>query len=50
MENTNNINNNGIKPKRVYTEGQIRAVKAYHERHRNSEDFVLKKIIFEKSI
>ena len=39
MENTNNINNNEIKPKRVYTEAQIRAVKTYHERHRSSEEF-----------
>ena len=39
MENTNNINNEEVKPKRVYTEAQIRAVKAYHEKHRNSEEF-----------
>jgi hypothetical protein len=40
MENTNIINNNEeVKPKRVYTEAQIRAVKAYHERHRNSDEF-----------
>ena len=40
MENTNIINNNEeVKPKRVYTEAQIRAVKAYHERHRDSDEF-----------
>ena len=39
MENTNNINNDEIKPKRVYTEAQIRAVKVYHQRHRDSEEF-----------
>ena len=39
MENNNNINNDEIKPKRVYTEAQIRAVKTYHERHRSSEEF-----------
>ena len=40
MENNNIINNNEeVKPKRVYTEAQIRAVKAYHERHRDSEEF-----------
>ena len=33
MENTNNINNEEVKPKRVYTEAQIRAVKVYHQRH-----------------
>ena len=45
MENTNNINNDEIKPKRVYTEAQIRAVKAYHEKHRNSEEFKMKQRI-----
>ena len=30
---------NEIKPKKVYTEAQIRAVKTYHERHRSSEEF-----------
>ena len=41
MENNdiNNNNNGEVKPKRVYTEAQIRAVKAYHEKHRNSEEF-----------
>ena len=41
MENKNINNNNEelIKPKRVYTEAQIRAVKAYHERHRDTEEF-----------
>ncbi len=28
MENTDNIINNDIKPKKVYTEAQIRAVKS----------------------
>ena len=27
------------KDKRVYTEAQIRAIKTYHERHKNSEEF-----------
>ena len=40
MENNNIINNNEeVKPKRVYTEAQIRAIKTYHERHKNSEEF-----------
>ena len=40
MENTNIINNNEeIKPKRVYTEAQIKAVKAYRERNRDSEEY-----------
>jgi hypothetical protein len=40
MENTNNINNDEeVKPKRVYTEAQIKAVKAYHERNRDSEEY-----------
>jgi hypothetical protein len=40
MEN-NNINNNDeeVKPKRVYTEAQIKAVKAYRERNRDSEEY-----------
>ncbi len=37
MENTNTIYNNETKPKKVYSEAQIRDVKAFHERHRNSE-------------
>ena len=40
MENNNNINNNEeVKPKRVYTEAQIKAVKAYRERNRDSEEY-----------
>jgi hypothetical protein len=40
MENTNIINNNEeVKPKRVYTEAQIKAVKAYRERNRDSEEY-----------
>ena len=40
MEKTDIKNNNEeVKPKRVYTEAQIRAVKAYHERHRDSDEF-----------
>jgi hypothetical protein len=44
MENTNIINNNEeVKPKRVYTEAQIKAVKAYHERNRDSEEYKQRK-------
>jgi len=40
MENTIIINNNEeVKPKRVYTEAQIKAVKAYRERNRDSEEY-----------
>ena len=39
MENNNNTNNNEPKPKKVYSEAQIRAIKTYHERHRSSEEF-----------
>ena len=40
MENNNIINNNEeVKPKRVYTEAQIKAVKAYRERNRESEEY-----------
>ena len=40
MENNNNINKNEeVKPKRVYTEAQIKAVKAYRERNRDSEEY-----------
>ena len=42
MENMDNINNYGIKPKRVYSAAQIKAVKAFHERHRNSEEYKIK--------
>ena len=40
MENTDIKNNNEeVKPKRVYTEAQIKAVKAYRERNRDSEEY-----------
>ena len=40
MENNNIINNNEeVKPERVYTEAQIKAVKAYRERNRDSEEY-----------
>jgi len=42
MEITNNINNDEIKPKRVYTEAQIRAVKVFRDRHRDSEEYKIK--------
>ena len=32
MENTNNINNEKVKPKRVYTKAQQKASKVYHEK------------------
>jgi len=32
-------NNEEVKPKRVYTEAQIKAVKAYRERNRDSEEY-----------
>jgi len=43
MENTDINNNNETKPKKVYTEAQIRAVKTFHERHRNSEEYKIKR-------
>ena len=44
MENNNNNNNNNNepKPKKVYSEAQIRAVKAFHERHRDSEEYKMR--------
>ena len=42
MEITNSINNDEIKPKRVYTEAQIRAVKVFRDRHRDSEEYKIK--------
>ena len=43
MENNNNNNfNNEPKPKKVYSEAQIRAVKAFHERHRDSEEYKMR--------
>ncbi len=41
MENID-INNTEIKPKNIYTEAQIRAVKAYHARHKDTEEYKLK--------
>ncbi len=42
--------NNETKPKRLYTEAQIRAVKAFHERHRESKEYKLneEKILYER--
>ena len=34
MENTNNINNEKVKPKRVYTKAQQKASKVYHEKNK----------------
>ncbi len=31
-----------VKPKRVYTEAQIRAVKTYHARHKDTEEYKIK--------
>jgi hypothetical protein len=42
MEETNSIINDEIKPKRVYTEAQLRAVKAFRERNRDSEEYNIK--------
>jgi hypothetical protein len=42
MEKTNDIINNEIKPKRVYTEAQLRAVKEFRERNRASEEYKIK--------
>ncbi len=42
MENMDNINNYGTKPKRVYSAAQIKAVEAFHERHRDSEEYKIK--------
>ena len=39
MENTNTIINDEIKPKRTYTEAQLRAVKAFRERNKDSEEY-----------
>ena len=42
IENTdmnNNKNNEEVKPKRVYTEAQITAVKAYHQRQ-DTEEYI----------
>ena len=42
MENTNNIINDEIKPKRAYTEAQLRAVRAFRERNKDSEEYKIK--------
>ncbi len=42
MENTTNIINDDIKPKRAYTEAQLRAVKAFRERNKDSEEYKIK--------
>ncbi len=42
MKNTNNIINYEIKPIRAYTEAQLRAVKAFRERNRDSEEYRIK--------
>ena len=36
MENSNNINNEEIKPKRVYTKAQQKASKVYHEKNKDN--------------
>ena len=49
MENNNIINNNEeVKPKRVYTEAQIKAVKAYRERNRDSEEYKQRQRVISK--
>ena len=42
MENTDINNNNETKPKKVYTEAQRRAVKAFRERNKDSEEYKIK--------
>jgi hypothetical protein len=42
MENTNNIIYDEIKPERTYTEAQLRAVKAFRERKKDSEEYKIK--------
>ncbi len=42
MKNTDINNNTEVKPKRVYTEAQSRAVKAYHARHNDTEEYKMK--------
>jgi hypothetical protein len=39
MENTNNIINDEIKPKKLYTKAQQEASKAYHERNKDNEEY-----------
>jgi hypothetical protein len=38
MKNTDNIDNIEIEHLRAYAEAQIRAVKAFHERHREIQN------------
>ena len=39
MENTNNIINDKIKPKKVYYEAQKRASRAFHDRKKDNEEY-----------
>ena len=39
MENTNNIINEKVKPKRVYTKAQQKASKVYHEKNKDNEEY-----------
>ena len=39
MENTDNIINDEIKPKKLYTKAQQKASKAYHERNKDNEEY-----------
>ena len=39
MENTNNITNDEIKPKKVYYEAQKRASRAFHDRNKDNEEY-----------
>ena len=48
MENTNNIINDEIKPKRTYTKAQLRAVKAFRERNKDSEEYKIKQRVNSK--
>jgi hypothetical protein len=38
MENTDSINKNEIKPKKVYYESQKKAAKAFHDRNKDNEE------------
>ncbi len=38
MENSNTINNDEIKPKKVYYEAQKKVWKEYHERNKDNEE------------
>ncbi len=49
MENNNNNNNNNEpKPKKVDSEAQIRAVKEFHERHRDTEEYKMRQRVNSK--